>query len=85
MKNTFTITSIDLEKGHVTALFSVDGKEQTMCDAPINDAEALKAFLSDYGARYEASLARAKDAEPKKPGVASQVGALIGETFTISA
>lgn len=83
MPNTFTITSIDREKGHVTVVFSVDGKEQTMGDAPIKDAEELKAFLADYGAKYEESLKIIEQATPPVEEE-TKVDALVGETFPVS-
>lgn len=84
MKNTFTITSIDRDKGHVTVLFSVDGKKQTMGDAPIKDAEALKAFLAEYGAKYEQSLKSVEVVEPKKEEEETKVDALVGEAFPVA-
>lgn len=74
--NTYKITNIDAEKGHVSVIFSVDGKEQTMCDAPLGDAVALDAFLTNYGLAYEAGLAQAVV-------VPAEVTAMIGETKTV--
>mgnify|MGYP007071569321 CR=1 FL=1 len=84
MPNTFTITSIDREKCHVTVRFSVDGEEQTMGDAPIKNAKELVAFLADYGAKYELSLEKVEEVEPKKDEEASKVDALVGKTFPVA-
>jgi len=82
--STFKITRIDKEKGHVSVIYSVDGLEQTMGDAPIEDEKMLQAFLEDYGKRYEASLALEAAWVPE-PAVASKVDALVGKTFVIPA
>jgi hypothetical protein len=80
--STFTITKIDLEKGHVSVIYSVDGVEQTMCDAPLTSEKELKAFLDEYGARYEASLASDKGADPA-PVEEVKLQSLIGKTIEI--
>lgn len=82
--STYKITNIDKEKGHVSVIYSVDGLEQIMCDAPLKDEKMLKSFLEDYGKRYEASLAlEAIQAVP--PTVEAKVDALVGKTFVIPA
>lgn len=64
--STFTITNIDLEKGHVSVIYSIDGVEQTMCDAPLSSEKDLKAFLDGYGARYQAALTSAEREAPQR-------------------
>lgn len=81
--STFRITNIDKEKGHVSVVYSVDGLEQTMSDAPLNDEKMLKAFLKNYGKRYEASLALEAQQEPVSTEEA-KIDALVGQTITIS-
>ena len=81
--STFRITNMDKEKGHVSVVYSVDGLEQTMGDAPIKDEELLKAFLNDYGNRYEASLAL-EEAQKPEAAVEAKINDLVGETFEIS-
>lgn len=76
--STFTITKIDKELGHVSVVYSVDGIEQTMCDAPLDDAAALQAFLNDYGKRYEVGLAQVQAVPPS-------VDALVGKPVEITA
>lgn len=80
--STFTITNIDLEKGHVSVVYSVDGVEQTMCDAPLTSKDELKAFLDDYGSRYEASLALVREAQPE-PTEEVKIQNLVGKTIEI--
>lgn len=80
--STFKITNIDKEKGHVSVIYSVDGLEQTMGDAPLKDEKLLKAFLQDYGKRYAASLAHEEAQAPEETAEA-KVDALVGKTFTI--
>lgn len=82
--STFKITKIDKEKGHVSVIYSVDGIEQTMGDAPIKDEELLKAFLNDYGNRYEASLAH-EEAQKPDAAVEAKINDLVGKPFEISA
>lgn len=80
--STFTITKIDLEKGHVSVIYSVDGVEQTMCDAPLTSEKELKAFLDEYGIRYEASLSLEKEADPA-PTEETKIQNLVGKTIEI--
>ena len=76
---TYTIKNIDAEKGHVTVVYSVDGIEQTMGDCPLTSEEATKAFLEDYGNRYEA----AKAVEAANQAVDPKVQALVGKAQEI--
>lgn len=76
---TYTIKKIDAEKGHITVVYSVDGIEQTMGDCPLTSEEATKAFLEDYGNRYEA----AKAVEAANQAVDPKVQALVGKPQTI--
>jgi len=77
--STFEITKIDKEKGHVSVVYSVDGVEQTMCDCPLDSEESTKAFLEDYGNRYEA----AKAVEAAKAASAT-VDVLVGKVIEIT-
>ncbi|MDD5726287.1 MAG: hypothetical protein PHC53_02645 [Patescibacteria group bacterium] len=77
--STYTITKIDKALGHVSVIYSVDGVEQTMCDCPLDSEEATKAFLEDYGNRYES--AKALEAETKV--VPQAVADLEGQTFDV--
>lgn len=80
--STFTINAIDKVKGHVEVTYSIDGKRQKMSDAPMGDNAMLKAFLEDYGTRYEASLAHAQAmAQEKDPE--DKIDALVGRTFNL--
>lgn len=76
---TYTIKNIDAEKGHITVVYSIDGVEQTMGDCPLTSEEATKAFLEDYGNRYEA----AKAVEVANQAVDPKVQALVGKPQTI--
>ena len=76
---TYKINSIDREKGHVSVTYDVDGLEQVMGDAPLDDAAALQQFLSDYGTRYAASLASVIASSV----IASDVDALVGLTLDV--
>ena len=80
--STFTINAIDRVKGHVEVTYSIDGKRQKMNDAPLGDDVMLKAFLEDYGARYEASLKQQEAMAPETEAEA-KIDALVGRTFTI--
>lgn len=77
--STFKITKIDKELGHVSVIYSIDGVEQTMCDAPLTSEEDLKAFLEDYGNRYEAAKALEVTEAP-----ADNISSLVGKTFDLS-
>lgn len=75
--STYKITKIDKELGHVSVIYSVDGIEQKMGDCPLDTEENTKAFLEEYGNRYEKTLAEnAVVTDPK-------VDALVGKTFTV--
>lgn len=50
--STYTILNIDPVKGHVTFKLSADDREQTVCDMPTTDPDALKAALNEYALRY---------------------------------
>jgi hypothetical protein len=50
-----------------------------MCDAPLTSEEDLKAFLEDYGNRYEA----AKSLEVAEAPV-DNLSSLVGKTFDLS-
>jgi hypothetical protein len=82
--STFTINAIDREKGHVEVTYSIDGKLQKMCDAPLGDDAMLKAFLEDYGTRYEASLKQEEAMAPEEE-VENKINALVGRTFNLPA
>lgn len=84
--STYTINAIDREKGHIEVTYSVDGKAQTMGDAPLSDEKALKAFLEYYGVSYEASLKK-EDAQlpPEVIAKVAKVDALVGQTFSLRA
>lgn len=75
----FTITKIDKELGHVSVIYSIDGVEQTMCDAPLTSEEDLKAFLEDYGNRYESAKALEVAEAP-----ADNLSSIVGKTFDLS-
>lgn len=76
---TYIIKKIDAEKGHITVVYSVDNVEQTMCDCPLDSEEATKAFLEDYGTRYEA----AKAVEAANQVIDPKVQALVGKAQEI--
>lgn len=76
---TYTIKKIDAEKGHITVAYSVDNVDQTMGDCPLTSEEATKAFLEDYGNRYEA----AKALEAANQAVDPKLSALVGKPQTI--
>lgn len=76
--STFKITKIDKELGHVSVIYSVDGVEQTMCDCPLDSVESMKAFLEDYGNRYEAAKAIEAASAPSQ-----LIDSLIGQDIEI--
>jgi len=70
---TFKLINVDAEKGHVTVSYS-DGIEQTMCDCPLDSVENRDRFLSEYGDRYEASIAQV-------PTVATDITSGVGQVI----
>jgi len=83
--STFTINAIDTDKGHVEVTYSIDNKRQKMNDAPLGDEKALKAFLEEYGVRYEASLSHVEARKAIEPEVGAKIDALVGKTFSLPA
>lgn len=77
--STYKITAIDKVLNHVSVIYSVDGIEQTMCDCQLDTEENTKAFLEDYGNRYEAAKAQ----EAIVNAVPKAVTDLAGKTFDI--
>lgn len=71
---TFKLINVDTEKGHVTVSYS-DNVVQTMCDCPLDSVENRDKFLSEYGDRYEASIAQA-------PIVAQDITEGVGQVIT---
>lgn len=67
----YTINKIN-DKGSVDVTFDIDKKKQNISGAPISDAEALTAYLSDYEVAYITGL------EATKVEVAKDVAALVG-------
>lgn len=55
-KTTYTITSIDQATGNIKVTFDCDGKPQCLSGAPLDDADALKSFVSDYLSAYTSGL-----------------------------
>ena len=77
--STYKIIKIDKELGHVTVVYSVDGIEQTMGDCHLDSEESTKAFLEDYGNRYEAAITADKAAAV----VPKEVMDMVGKTLEV--
>lgn len=77
-EKTYKILAIDEKNHHVTFVLS-DGIEQTVCDFPIDNAEALHDAISRYAQIYVSPKEDVQVSDLK-----SEVSSMIGKTVTVS-
>jgi hypothetical protein len=75
--DTYTITKDSIKSdGTLEVTFSIDGKKQKLSGCPVEDEEALKAYLIKYGEAYARGLALVAPVEIKAEVKAMEAKAL---------
>lgn len=73
----FTLKNINQDRS-ITVAFDIDGLDQNISGAPLDNIDALNQFLFDYGTAYESGIN-----QTTAPQVAVEVTALVGQSMSL--